>query len=462
MRLAITGKTESGKSTALHLMLSHLLRHEWAGILLFDGKGGELVAYQHLVTDYAGPSEIDRWATLLEEQAAGMAKRYAKMVAAGNRRFTQEDDRYLIVIDEVQMGTRHSDEGKAIKESLTLITEQSAALGDVVLMTTQRETNAIPPSARHNVNVWLRMLGAGYFYLQPDGYDTTAARTTYTTPQEALAIIEANADPCTISLGNLPTMLGVQPIVPGRAPVTIYMGVPGSGKTHALRTHPQKSVRAIELDLSEPHKAFLERLIQRAGASIPPRTTIPDLVQIARLATRAEPTLLLLDNLEQATDKMLPSLERLIQVAEEVAISCTEPKTPAQRRKIEPFISRARRLDLKPLRRPEAIALLYVHLPEDVEDMVATENRILKLAQGHPKTIVQLATQTQRGSLEEVRHYEAPITHSPLNIGWIALLPILLLLLLWRADGYMATAIIALAIVIVRRWATSGMPTLRR
>ena len=74
-------------------MLSHLLRHEWAGILLFDGKGGELVAYQHLVTDYAGPSEIDRWATLLEEQAAGMAKRYAKMVAAGNRRFTQEDDR---------------------------------------------------------------------------------------------------------------------------------------------------------------------------------------------------------------------------------------------------------------------------------------------------------------------------------------------------------------------------------
>ena len=75
--------------------------------------------------------------------------------------------------------------------------------------------------------------------------------------------------------------------------------------------------------------------------------------------------------------------------------------------------------------------------------MVATENRILKLAQGHPKTIVQLATQTQRGSLEEVRHYEAPVTHSPLNIGWIALLPILLLLLLWRADGYMATAIIA-------------------
>jgi len=41
MRLAIVGKTRSGKSTALHRILSHALRQQWAGILLLDGKGCE-------------------------------------------------------------------------------------------------------------------------------------------------------------------------------------------------------------------------------------------------------------------------------------------------------------------------------------------------------------------------------------------------------------------------------------
>ncbi len=33
MRLLVTGKTRSGKSTALHRILSHALRQKWAGVL---------------------------------------------------------------------------------------------------------------------------------------------------------------------------------------------------------------------------------------------------------------------------------------------------------------------------------------------------------------------------------------------------------------------------------------------
>ena len=39
MRLLVTGKTRSGKSTALHRLLSCALRQPWAGVLILDGKG---------------------------------------------------------------------------------------------------------------------------------------------------------------------------------------------------------------------------------------------------------------------------------------------------------------------------------------------------------------------------------------------------------------------------------------
>jgi energy-coupling factor transporter ATP-binding protein EcfA2 len=42
MRLLVTGKTRSGKSTALHRILSHALRPPWTGVLLLDGKSSEL------------------------------------------------------------------------------------------------------------------------------------------------------------------------------------------------------------------------------------------------------------------------------------------------------------------------------------------------------------------------------------------------------------------------------------
>jgi hypothetical protein len=70
MRLLVTGKTRSGKSTALHRILSHALRLPWAGLLLLDGKGSELSAYASVPgTTYLGPDQVDGWAEGLQTLA---------------------------------------------------------------------------------------------------------------------------------------------------------------------------------------------------------------------------------------------------------------------------------------------------------------------------------------------------------------------------------------------------------
>jgi hypothetical protein len=83
MRLLVTGKTRSGKSTALHRILSHTLRLPWAGVLLLDGKGSELSAYAKASctgfaganvsagkacanTTYLGPDQVGQWAEGLQ------------------------------------------------------------------------------------------------------------------------------------------------------------------------------------------------------------------------------------------------------------------------------------------------------------------------------------------------------------------------------------------------------------
>ena len=61
----------------------------------------------------------------------------------------------------VQRGTRDRDHGREIKSALQLIAEQSAALGDVLILAAQRPEHSIPPNVRFNCNVHLRMLGQG-------------------------------------------------------------------------------------------------------------------------------------------------------------------------------------------------------------------------------------------------------------------------------------------------------------
>jgi hypothetical protein len=78
MRLLVTGKTRSGKSTALHRILSHALRLSWAGVLFLDSKGSELCAYSNASdVTYVGPDRVDAWADKLEVLANALPARYA-------------------------------------------------------------------------------------------------------------------------------------------------------------------------------------------------------------------------------------------------------------------------------------------------------------------------------------------------------------------------------------------------
>lgn len=450
MRLAITGKTRSGKSTALHNLLSHALAQPWAGVLLLDGKGSELRHYADLPLDYCGADQIGLWAQRLEDHAAAMAARYTALIDRGLRAAAPGDPRYLIVIDEVQKATRDKKHGTAVKNALTLIFEQSAALGDVLIVSSQREINAIPPSVRHNINIWLRMLGAGYFYLQPDGQATSSGRTKLLTPHQARAIIAGDSQPLPFIPCHLPAILGAQPVLPGRATVTLYLGEAGSGRTWHLQHHPRRQTRTIYVDLNQPHKQALSQIILQAGAALPHRCTMVDLVEIASLAVQAESTLLLLDNLDQASVKMIPDVHRLIQAAGEVALAAAAARTAVEHRKIDSFLARAKIVEIRPLSRSAALDLIHLHLPAAVADPLATQRRILELAQGHPATIVRLATQTERGNLAEVREYQAG-RQETVSLGWLLVVPALFLLLLWRTDGYMVAAAAILGIMILRR-----------
>jgi hypothetical protein len=455
MRLAIIGKTRSGKSTALHRVLSHALRHQWAGILLLDGKGCELHHYAALPgVTYYGMDQIPQWATALEAHLAHMAARYRDLVSRGLREADPADPRWLIVAEEVQQGTRDDDHGKTIRKALMTLSEQGAALGDMLVVVTQRATNAVPPSARHNINVWLRTLGNGYFHLQSDGHPTISGRTAYLTPAAALATIQAGEPPLPMTTAHVPDLLGCIVVQTTRAPATLYLGAPGSGKSWHLAHHRSQRciTRRIGVDLAQPHRQALTSLIEAAGAVTPSRTPIPQLVEIAALALQAEPTLLLLDNLDEASDGMIPTVERLIEAAAEVALAARTPQKPAEHRKLQPLVSRVKTCELKPLSRSQALALVRQHLPANVADPQATERRILELGQGHPATLVDLARRTQRGTLDEVREYQST-QNSPINLGWLLVFPLFILLLMWRADGYFLAACGMVAFFILRRLA---------
>jgi DNA segregation ATPase FtsK/SpoIIIE-like protein len=67
MSLLITDKTRSGKSTALHRILAHALRQEWAGVIIFDGKGSELHPYAGVDgVCYLSPDQVNRLAVVLQ------------------------------------------------------------------------------------------------------------------------------------------------------------------------------------------------------------------------------------------------------------------------------------------------------------------------------------------------------------------------------------------------------------
>lgn len=456
MRLIVTGKTQSGKTTALHRLLSHALRLEgWQSVLICDGKGHLDMWHDAPGVTYLGPHQLDLWAEALARLADVVPLRFETLLARGLYEAAPADPRCLVLIDEVQKGTRRKGKtGQAIKNALSTLAEQSAALGDVLIISSQREVNAIPPDVRHNANARLSMLGLGYFFYKADGQATSSGRVSYIEPAAARAALTtpppAPAGPLTPD--TVPELLGRIAVEPTRAPTTLYLGEPGSGKTHALHHHPNGSTsRHIYADFSQPHRTTLTQIIENAGAVIPYRVTVPELTQIAALAVQAEPTLLLLDNVDLASAKALPSIERLTAAAAAVALTANTPRTPAERRKLETLYPRCELRQIKPLPRETARQLLWQTLDREAVKRPATvEAKVLAEARGNPGTVVKLARRIQRGDMRELREIQSPVKQ--INLGWLVVVALVAMALVSRriADSYVALLILTMIYLALR------------
>ncbi|MCA9966710.1 MAG: ATP-binding protein [Anaerolineales bacterium] len=466
MRLLVTGKTRSGKSSFLHLFLAHALRCRWRQVILLDGKGVELTPYreqtvvsalngQMAAVHYAGPNALDKWELLLADVSTGLAHRFATLHERGLRAAAAADPRVLLVVDEVQVGCRDAQHGKGIKQALTHIAEQSAALGDVVVLTCQREQNSLPPAVRWNCNARLRMLGHGYFNYLPDGRPQLSGRLPYRTPEEVLGrLSEPLLGETAVAADNLLAVLGVahgDDQTTERANATLYLGGDGWGKTYALQQHPTTgTVRTVFVDLQEPLRSWLTAIIEQAGAALPPRATAEQLRDLAVLAVRAEPTTLLLDNLDAANTKARVAIQLLINAATVAVLAAAPPDTATLQRKIHPFISRCRVVRIAPLTAAAAQKLADGSLPDNIPHRRATLRRIVTMGQGHPATIVALCQQAKEGTLPELRHLE----HTPrrFNLVWVLLIPVIVLLLVWRyrLDSYLASALLITALMLLR------------
>ena len=434
-------------------MLVNALRQTWADVLLLDGKG-ELGIYRDVDNlTYLGPTQIDRWGDLLAEFSETLPARYQALLKRGLYEAPPDEPRHLIIGDEVQRGTRAKTTGKVVKDALSLIAEQSAALGDVLILASQRDVNAVPPDVRTNTNARLQMLGRGYFFYRADGFPTTSGRVAYLTAEESKGLLDQSlTEDVSLSPAYVPHLLGVQPVEPTRAPATLYLGLRGSGKTHALHHHPnQHNYRQLYVNFAQPHRAAIVSLIESAGAMAPTRSPIPDLAEIAALAIHAEPTLLLLDNLDQASPKALSSIQRLIAAAEAVALAATMPDTPEQRRKIDLFLSRCEVQEMKPLRTAEAQTLLWQNLDrEAVRKPEVVERRILDEAGGNPKTIVDLARRVRRGDARELRTVYSPAPK--INLSWLVLVAVISFAMIarWQVDSYTVAGILFAVALLLR------------
>lgn len=467
LRLLITGSTRSGKSTSIHAFLADALRRPWLKIILLDGKGTELLPYQHLKASnalpitYHGPNQLDRWETALDAVATGLTTRFAKLTTQGLRAAAPGDPALLIVIDEVQVGCRDKSHGRAIKQHLTRIAEQSAALGDVLVMTCQRAQNSVPPSVRINCNAKLAMLGEGFFLYQPEGRPNNSGRLTYTTPQDVLntlstPLISASAETAAnlaIRQDSLLQILGAnrQADAEERANATLYLGEIGSGRTYQLQHHQApRAQRTVYVDLNESHKSWLTSILEQCGAALPTRANLTQVANMAALALQAAPTLLLLDNIDKASEKARPSINKMLQAAYRVAMSATPPQTEAQKRKVNPFIPRCDVIRIAPLLYQESLALTCQQLPPNIDRREAIKQRIARMGAGHPATIVALCHQAKKGTLTELRKMET--ASKSYSLVWVVLVVLIasFIVLRYQYDSYVATFVLIMMTVIFR------------
>ena len=459
IRMKLLGKTRSGKSTALFRLITELVPLNWSHILILDGKRDDLAftAVSPHIT-YLNATQISQWADELDLLATQMTDRYDTLSQG------KPTDPVLLIADEVQAGTRHTEHKKVIKESLVLLAEQSAALGDVIILSAQRQQNSIPPGVTANCNCELTMLGRGYFHFKADGERATAGRASFITKEEARGKLQgvnptSSTQSSELNPQHLLSMLKPAVPQPRNCRLSLTTGTPGSGLTWHLQQHHSKTEkrfdRAVTVNLAElTHRSTLETILAQCQAVVPSRVAIGDLTQMAAIALSAEPTLLLIDDAHLATTKLHDSLETIIPYAAETAVSFATPTTSQKTQAMLDFyLSRGKRHEIKSLNRATAATLADAQITPTITGQQRQDaiRRAVTLGQGHPKTITGIAQNIERGTLPELRQIEG---RSAPKIGllWLLLALLVAVLIVQRKliDGYTATIILFAATIILR------------
>lgn len=454
VRLKLLGKTRSGKSTAIYRLVSSLVPLEWSQILVFDGKRDSLrFSEADERVHYFNSTDVAGFADALEIMAARMPDRYAALERSRPTAPT------LIIADEIQAATRHHTHKKSVKESLMILAEQSAALGDVMILASQRQQNSIPPGVTANCNASLTMLGLGYFHYKSDGQRAIVGRAGFTTLQEAEAKLRTTGSQQPTAShqlipADIPDMLGLVHPQPKHGRLTIYTGESGAGLTHALQTHPNGYARHVYVDLAEhSHKTALEAILTQCDAVVPQQTRTGDLAAMAALAMAAEPTLLKLDNLHIAPPAFYHSVDVVLPYAQESAFAFAAPDGSQRREVLDRYAARGQRRELKSLGRDAARQLADAHLAADITggDRSHAAAHVVREGRGHPGTIVRLAQNIERGELRELRRLEGRKPRG-VALGWLVLVGIVTLLMVGRyqTDSYTATLVMMAAYLILR------------
>jgi hypothetical protein len=400
MRILLLGRSRSGKSTTLHRLIRTAQQTAWQTTLLADGKSVELRRYASDTRRVYGEDDVAAFAAALTAAADRLTPRYQALAQRGLSAALPSDPRELIIIDEVQEFTRHPQHGKHIRAALTRIFEKSGALGDLVIVATQRAPGAVPPSARVNASAELRMLGAGYFQLVAEGCPTRQGRV------DSLAAL---APPTALTPADLPLALSAHAVPRRATPITRYEGAAGSGRTYALDHHSaDPALRRVSLDLkAHSHRSLLISCLRSCGAIPPDGVPIAELAEAAALALQAQPTLLLLDNLDAASAKVLASLDRLLDAASAAAIAMTPARSADASKDPLAFLRRrAALIPILPLDQGRASALLNQVAP--LLDP-ASKATILRRANGNPQALVAYAERVAAHGDEE-RHQIEPFT----------------------------------------------------
>lgn len=399
MRLIITGKTQSGKSTALHRLTRVALQSTWGSLILADGKGVELTRYASANCRVFVEADVEDFTKALTAAADRLAKRYQDLAARKLTTAPSSDPRELIIIDEVQEFTRHPKFGKHIRTSLIRLFERSGSLNDVIILTSQRATGAIPPSARYNASAQLHLLGSGFYQLTAPNAASRQGQVSLTAPLVGVDKLTPEA---------LHLVLSQQTLTHQPTNVTRYEGLPGSGRTYALEHHlGDPAHRRIYIDVKEhTHRSMLIACLQACGATPPESAPIAELAEAAALALQSRATLLLIDNVDAASAKAVASINTLLDAASCAAVSMCPADPNSQRQ--DPLMALRRRaalVNLQPLNQGQAARLLNQIAP-NLDD--ASKTTIIQSAHGHPQTICLYAERIATHGDDE-RHQIEPV-----------------------------------------------------